>query len=375
MARLNPKLTALAGSMTEYNDFSSNVSSADSNLGTGAQLLDKWGKGISRTFGFDTKYKVAGATFVPTQNDKGVIDFLYPGSAGANAINVSLDQSKYYSANGQLLKKDYIDDHEEGATMKYNGLIYAFVDGNEKMITKPLDSDGKPLKTTKGANGAIVYSEEEMDHRKAYSGNLRHEMFAVLTDADGNKIYQKIGADSLAGETALTTAIGVPDNITNKVRSKQQKIQKDNAKQLEINLNRKVLQNEVSIASSEGGVFQTPEFKADVEKTRVAGNGDRATLIKAYYMASSYMNNDGAIGNDLMLENKAYKRGNASNFTKAATYSKELEDALINKKGVNDIDFIKMFEKIHSTGTPEEKEHNAAAAQTWIKIYELLNKK
>lgn len=374
MARLNPKLTALAGSLTEYNDFSSNISDA-------GNLFDKLGKKISRATGFDTKYKVPGAVIVPVKSVKPIIDFLYPGSTNANSISVALNESEFYSANGQLIKKDYVDDHGAEQTMKYNGLIYAFVDGADKLVTKPLDSNGKPLKTTKGANGKTVYSEEETDHKKAYTGELRHEMFAVLSDEDGNKIYHKIGADSLIGEASLKEAFGVVDNITNQVKSRQEKVAKNNQKEQEIVLNSKVYKNEVAIASSEGGVFSTPEFKADVKASEVAGNGNRANLTKAYYLAASYMRErgpqkqSGMTGSDLMLDDGIYKRNNPSNFSTAVNYSKELKDALINKKGVNDVDFIRMFEKTHSSGTPEYKESNAKAAAVWMKFYELLNKK
>lgn len=375
MARLNPGLTAIAGSIIPYNDFNSNSSSADSNWVTGSQWIDKGWKKLQKATNFDMKYKLAGAAIVPVQNHKGVIDFLYPGSPNVGAVSVTLDQSKFYSANGQLLKKEYVEENNNQEPMKYGGLIYAFVDGNGKIVTKPLDSDGKPLGKIDKKTGKYSLSDEEKDHRKAYSGNLTHEMFAVLTTADGDKIYQKIGADSLAGEAALTAAIGTPDNLTNKVKSRAKLVKRKNEIIAQSKYDSKLLKYEASVASAENGIFNTPEFKADVKSGTVGDGSERTILTKAYYMAATAMNNNGAVGNDLMLNDGIYKRGNAANFTKAVNYSNELKNALINKKKVNDVDFIKLFTKIHSDGTPEHAEENQQAGELWIHFYELLNKK
>jgi hypothetical protein len=380
VARSNKGLTAIAGRLTPFTEFSSNTSSADSNWISGTQWVDKTMKGASRALGLDDKYMLAGAALVPVRKTKEMVEYLFPGSTSPSAITAVLNETQFYSANGQLLKKEYVEDNKD-TPLKYSGLIYAYVDGNNKMITKKLDSNGKSFPKTKGADGKWQISQEEKDHRKAYSGDITHDMFAVLVDEDGRKIYHRVDAQGMAREAELTEIIGVSDNIKDKVKAKQKFVDRTNKVIAETILDSKVYKNEVAIASSEGGIFSTPEFKADVKASEVAGNGNRANLTKAYYLAASYMRErgtqkkSGMTGSNLMLEDGIYKRNNPSNFSTAVNYSKELKDALINKKSVNDVDFIKMFEKTHSSGTPEHKESNAQAAAIWMKFYELLNKK
>ena len=242
------------------------------------------------------------------------------------------------------------------------------------MITKPLDSNGKPLKTTKGANGKIIPSEEEIDHRKAYSGAITHEMFSVLSDEDGNKIYHKVGVQGHVEEAALTEAIGITDDITNKVKAKTKYVNRQTQIAIDSQWDAKILKNEVAIASSTGGIFATPEFKADAQEATIAGGFNRTKAIKAYYLAASYIKNQGELNPDLMLSDKIYTRGNKSNFTNSVNYSPELKKALINQK-VTDVQFIKMMGKITAAENPEDLEYNEQVTATWIKFYELLNKK
>lgn len=370
MASKNPQMSVLLGDVTPYNDIASNYTSASSNISFGGQdqWMDKLVKKGSRALGFDNKYKVAGAITIPA-NTKGVIDFLYPGSTNAGSVIVTLNQSAFYSPNGQKLKKNFVEEHSDAEPMKYEGLIYGFIDGNDKMAVKKLDSNGKPLD-----------KEDEKAHRSEYSGDFKQEMFSVLVNSDGQKIFQKLGANSVSGESRLSTAIGVSDDVSNQIKSREEHVQKVNQKAYTSNLNKKVLQNEVAIASSEGGIFSTNELKNDFQLSKVGDGSNRATLTKSYYMALSAMKpringSTGMTSSDLMLSDGFYKRGSQYNFEKAVNYSKELADNLKNKSNINDVNYIKLFTKISSAGIPEHEAHNAAFEQTWIKIYELLNKK
>ena len=373
-AQVNSAITAISGKITPYNEFSSNASAADSNWMPGTQFIDKSVKGLQRLTGFDKKYKLAGASIVPVKQTKEMLEFLYPGSANTNAVAVGLNGSEFYSANGQLLKQDYLDDNAESA-MKYSGLVYAFIDGNDKMITKPLDHNGKPLAKIKNANGKMDYAQEELDHRKAYSGDITHEMFAVLTDQYGAKIYHKVGVQGHVREAQMTAAMGVVDNIKNQKTASAKFVDSKNKVTAQAQYDQKVLQNEVAIASSQGNVFSTPEYKADVALSKVGDGANRATLIKAYYMAYSALKNEGAITAQNMNADGAYKKGHKDNFTNAVNYAPQLKQGLINTKQISDVDYIKMFAKVTAAGNKEHEAENEVLAQTWIKIHELLNKK
>lgn len=376
LASKDPSMSAIAGKMTPYNDLMSNYTYADGRTFLGGRSLGDLTKKISRGLGIDEKYQVASATIVPVKNSKGVIDFLYPGSPNTSSINVTLNQSEFYSPNGEKLKKDFVDE-QSGEPLKYEGLIYAFIDGNGKMITNKLDSSGKPY-SKKDANGKIILAEEDRDHRKQYSGNLNQEMFAVLVDSEGRKIFQKMNSDSLIGESQLAEAIGNSNNISSEKSQRTKKAVKENANIVKANWNAKVIKNNVAAASSPGQIFSTPEYKADASLSKVADGSNRYAMTKAYYMALSAMTDrNGQTGDftpETMMSDGYYKRTNPNNFEKAVGYSPELKDALINKNKYNDIDFINLMAKVTAAGNEEDYAHNQVLSQNWIKFYELLKK-
>jgi hypothetical protein len=189
-------------------------------------------------------------------------------------------------------------------------------------------------------------------------------------------VYHKINANSLKGETDLTTAIGTSDNITVGVKRANDHAIAKSVKEHSKNINAKAIKTEVARASSTGGIFASPEFMMESKSSHVADGSNRNSLIKAYYMTATAMGNNGMADNDLMLKDKYYLRGNENNFTNRVSYSKELKDALLNKHKINDLDYIKLFAKIHTgKDTGEDHVDNEIFSQTWTKMYELLNKK
>lgn len=377
LASKDPAMGAIAGRMTPYKDITSNYTYADSKTFLGGNSLgDVIGKKISRAIGFDEKYQVASGTIVPVGVSKGILESLFPGSENASAVNVTLNQSEFYSPNGEKLKKDFVEE-QAGEPMKYQGLIYGFVDGNDKMVTNKLDSNGQPY-SKKDKNGKIILAEEDKDHRKQFSGNLTQEMFAVLIDSEGRKIFKKIGSDSLIGESKLAVAIGEANNISSEKNQRTKKAVKENANIVKANWNAKVIKNNVAAASSPGQIFSTPEYKADASLSRVSDGSNRYAMTKAYYMALSAMTDrNGQTGDftpETMMSDGYYKRTNPNNFEKAVSYSPELKDALINKNKYNDIDFINLMAKVTAAGNDEDFAHNQVLSQNWIKFYELLKK-
>lgn len=379
LASKDPAMGAIAGRMTPYNDITSNYTYAQSSnsIGGSNQWGDVIGKKISRRLGIDEKYQVASATMVPVGASKDILEGLFgPGNENTNAVNVTLNQSEFYSPNGEKLRKDFVEE-QAGEPMKYQGLIYGFVDGNDKMVTNKLDSNGKPY-SKRDANGKIILAEEDKDHRKQYSGNLTQEMFAVLVDSEGRKVFKKVGSDSLIGESRLAVAIGEANNISSEKKERTKKAVKENQNIVKANWNAKIIKNNVAAASSAGQIFSTPEYKADAALTKVPDGSNRYTMTKAYYMALSAMTDrNGQTGDftpETMMSDGYYKRSNPNNFEKAVSYSSELKDALINKNKYNDIDFINLMAKVTAAGNDEDFAHNQILSQNWIKFYELLKK-
>jgi len=373
-AATNKTLSGMLGHANEYTDTASNYTSSN--------MFDAVGKSISRAVGADNKYAVASAVTVPLMDKTGVIKALYPGSSETGGVNVGLNSSEFYSPNGEKLTASYVKDSLKEATnqnMTFQGLIYGYVDGNNKMVTQIRDSDGKSM-SKKDAHGKLILSQEEKDHMAAYSGGLRNEMFAVLMNADGEKVYQIINANSLKGETDLSVAIGSSDNVANALKNRQETTAMKYAQEHTKSLNAKVLQSDVARASVPGGIFATPEFKVESKISKVADGSDRVKLHKAYYMALSAMTpreggQTGMVSNDFMLQDKYYLKGNEHNFENRVNYAKELKDGLLNKNKISDVDYIKLFAKVTAAGSPEDEAENEVFAQTWTKIYELLNKK
>ena len=377
LASKNPNMSALAGKMTAYNDVSSNYTFAPGVLWGENSWGDKIAKTISRATNWDNKYQVASATIVPVGVSKNLLEGLYgPGNENAASVNVVLNQSEFYSPNGEKLKKDFIE-NQKGSPMKYEGLIYAFVDGNGKMVVNKLDSNGKSY-NKKDANGKIILSDEDKDQRSKYSGNLSQEMFSVLIDSDGNKIFKKINSDSLIGESQLAVAIGEANNISSEKKQRTKKAVAENVKLAQTKWDGKVIRNNIEAASGEGQIFSSPEFKADAALTRVADGSNRYAMVKAYYLAlSAITDRNGEVGDitpETMLSDGYYKRTSPFNFQKAVNYSPKIKDALINKNKYSDIDFINLMAKETAGGNEQHYQDNQVLSKEWIKFYELLKK-
>jgi len=366
----NPELGALFGSSSEYNDAVSNYTSAGQ--------LDKLGKSIIKGSIWETKYAPASSVVVPMMDQSGVRNILFPGSPVAGGVNVGLNSSEYYSPNGEKLKEDFVKESIKGKTnenMTFGGLIYGYIDGNQKMVTQIRDSKGGSL-TKKDKAGNVVYTEEQKDHMKGYSGKLTHDMFAVLTNSEGERVYKRLNANQMSGESALAVAIGAGDNIAHVAQTRQKRTIAKAVQEQTKSLNAKMIQTEVARASTTGGVFASPEFMMEAKSAKVADGSNRTTLQKAYYMTATAMNNSGMVDNKMMLADKFYLRGNENNFSNRVGYSQELKDALLNKSKISDVDYIKLFAKVHTgKDTGEDHQDNEVFAQTWTKMYELLNKK
>lgn len=364
----NKSLSGVLGRVHEY-------VANDSNY-VDANFSDVISNTISRTVGIDKKYTPASAVTVPMLSQINVIKALYPGSTGATGINVSINSQNFYSPNGNKLpdetvKKITKDGINQG--MNFGGLIYAYIDDKDNLVTQIRNRKGESL-GKKNQKGQYELSQEEKDHMAGFSGNLKNEMFAVLTTKDGDKIYQRLDINNMKGEDELAKHIGKADDVTTAVKRIQKTAVRKNQNEIEQKWEAKVLQNDVAIASSTGGIFATPEFKADAQEATIAGGFNRTKAIKAYYLAASYLKNQGELNPDLMLSDKIYTRGNKANFTSSVNYSPEIKNALINQK-ISDVNFIKLMGKITSNENPEDLEHNEQVTSTWIKFYELLNKK
>lgn len=377
LASQNSDMGNLAGKMTSYDDIDSNyVNAKSSNSILGK---DSWGdkitKGVSRSLGFDNKFKVAGAAIVPGQTmSKEVIEALYPGSVSANEVNVVLNQSEYYSPDGEKLRKEYIEDFE--GTMKHENLIYGYMDDQDKMVVKKLDSNGKNIDYKVDVNGKYIVKDGEKD---IYSGNIRHEMFAVLRSSDGKKVYKRIPSNSLIAESALANAIGKADNIAEAKNERTEKAVKAEKIEGENKWTTAVIQNNVARASAPGEIFSTPELQADMKLTKIGNNTDRVEMVKAYYMALSAMteNQTGVTGDftpATMKNHGYYLRTNADNFQNKINYSQKIKDALLDKNNYSDEQFINFAATTFADGKDEDMAENQQLADNWIKFLNFLKK-
>ena len=379
MASQNPQMTKLAGRLTPYDDASSNYTYADAWLWGEDSFVDKIDKKARRATGFDNKFKVAGAVMVPNGNSKEVLDALFSGATDSNNVPVTLNQSEYFSPNGEKLKKGFVEENSNSQPMKFQGLIYGFVDSQDKMIVKKLDSSGKPLPVKKDKNGKII-ADDDYNENDKYSGDLKSEMFAVLVDSEGNKIYKKIGADGLANESKLNIALGKANNISAVKRQNDKKIVKENIIKTNNQMNARVAQQYVAIASAPDGVFGSPEFKAESVITKRADGSNRYNLHKAYYMALSYMQEGngrqkGTFDPGIMKQDRFYLKSNPNNFSNRVNYSPAIKNALLNKKDFDDVKFINFMAKETAGENPDDLAENQQLAEVWTKFYELLNKK
>jgi hypothetical protein len=370
----NRELSGVMGNINPY-------VAADTNYNDDNLLGGLWGA-VKRTTGMNEKYTPASAIHVKVGNLKGVVENLYPGSTSANDIAIPLTNGMIYSPNGNLLPSDVAQSMVKAGADKggqFGGLITAYVDDKNNMVTQVRDSNGKSLgKTDK--NGKYQLTQEERDHMAGYSGNLRHEMFAVITTADGHKYYQRLDANDIKGESDLALAIGDYDNVTTAVKRRQKSSELKAHNEISKQYNAKVTKQYAAIASGPNGVFSTPEFKADAKSTRVGDGSDRYKAVKSYYMALSYLTegngrNKGTFNPNLMLSDGYYKKGNPNNFTNAVNYHPEIKKALISKSKYSDTDFIKLMGDITAGDNPEDIAANQEVTATWLKFYNLLNSK
>jgi hypothetical protein len=365
IASKNPVIGKVAGRLNPVVDIYSNHTAAD---WTDKQILKakKWA-------GLDNKYSIAGGVQVPVNNAKGIIEELYPGSPNASAVSVPLNQSSFYYPNGEKLNKEYVQEND-GKPMKYKGLVYGYVDESDKLVTRILDSNGKSL-GKKDSQGNYIESTEEKNRRTGvYSGAMSQEMFAVLTDENGETVFQKIDSKSYAGSTALANMIGSNNNIKKAVKYDQGVAQRKAVDQKNLDLNRKVVKANVQVASSNGGVFSTPEFIAESKLSSSADGTNRYNLHKAYYLALSHMK-EGVSTPERLLEHGFYKKTSRSNFSNAINYKKELRDALIDKKNYSDEKFIDLMAKVTAAGKDEDLADNTQFAQVWKQYLKILTSK
>lgn len=356
--------------------------SADTNYNDDNILGGLWGA-AKRTVGMNEKYTPASAVQVKIGNPEGVLKHLFPGSVTPSDIAIPITNGKIYSPNGNLVPSATAKAMVKSGSDKggqFGGLIYAYVDDKNNMVTQVRGSDGKSLGEKDKVTGKYKMTDEEKSHMSGYSGKLKHEMFAILTTSDGHRYYQRIDSNDLIGESNLSKAIGDYDDVTSSVKRKEKLSQAKASEEISKEFNSKLTKNYSAIASSEGGIFTTDEFKADASSTVVADGSQRYKAVKAYYMALSYMteSNDrkqGTFNPDLMLKDRYYKKGNENNFTNRVNYHPDIKNALINKKEYDDQSFIKLMGEITAGDNPEDIDHNQQMTSTWLKFYELLNKK
>lgn len=366
-ASKNSDLSGILGRVNEYAPADSNYVDADFSFGLNT---------LKRTIGIDEKYTPASAVSVPGTPTKEFLEILYPGSPESGGINVAVNSQNFYSPNGNKLPDDNVRKIiKEGLNqnMNFEGLIYAFVDDKNNMVTQVKDRNGKPLgKINK--QGVYELSETEKDHQQMFSGKLRNEMFSVLTTKDGDKIYQRLDINSMKGESDLGKMLGDFDNVDDAIKRRQKTNVIKATNEVNKKWNAKVIQSNVAAASTPGQIFSTPEYKADASLSKVADGSNRYTLTKAYYLALSAMKNNGDFVPETMIQDGFYKRTNPNNFTNRVNYSPELKDALINKNKISDVDFINLMAKVHAAGNEEDLAENQILSNTWIKFYELLKK-
>lgn len=371
IAKTDPALSALFGSKgREYIDVNSEFIHENQNWGS--QLGDK----ILKATGFDNKYTLASGYKVPIKSISKVKELLYDKPNADGTINAhSFNQSDYYSANGERLSKEDVDsmlEEKSNQNMTFNGLVYAFIDDNQKIVTNVLNSKGQRF-GQKDKSGKYILSEEDRDHMKTYVGTPKHEMFAVLKTADGNTIFHRVYADDVVGETELSKAIGEVDNIAPAVQTRKKDDVQTAQNVQAIQQNKQIIQEQVNLASKQGGVFTSPEYINEARRVRVADGSNRDNLIKAYYLTLA----DKATG-VTSAENLSklgfHKEYNPNNFTRKSSETAELRNALLNHNKINDVDYIKMFADIHTAGDEEDRAENEDFAATWVQYLKLLTK-
>lgn len=366
-ATKNSDLSGILGRVNEYAPADSNYVDTDFSFGINT---------LKRTVGLDEKYTPASAVLVPAKPTKVFFENYYPGSPESGGVNAPINSQNFYSPNGNKLPDDTVRDIiKDGLNqnMGFEGLIYAFVDDKNNMVTQVKDRNGKPLgKVDK--SGTYQLSNEEQKHRDMFSGKMRNEMFAVLTTKDGDKIYHRLDVNSMKGESDLGKMFGDFDNVGDAIKRRQKTNVLKANNEVQKKWNAKVIQTNVAAASQEGQIFATPEFKADASLTKVADGSNRYALTKAYYMALNDVLNEGDVTPESMTANGYYKRNNQNNFSNRINYSPELKDALVNKNKISDEDFINLMAKVTAGGNEEDYAHNQILSNSWLKFYKLLKK-
>jgi hypothetical protein len=355
-----PAIGRLTGKLNTYDDYTSNYTTAD-NLG------DRIAKGFSRATGFDNKYKVAGATVLQTLKTKDILDWLSPGATNRSDLSLALNQSEYHSPNGEKLKKDFVDE-QQGKKFTYETMISGYIDGGGKMITTMLDSNGKPLKP-----------EDLKDHKKIFNGKISQEMFAVLKNEDGEKVFRRVGVNSPIGESIMGELLGTSNDIRDETNARTDKYNKVQAEKAFTKQEAKIIKMNVAASSQQGGIFATTEFQSDALMTKRSDGFNRNELVKAYYLAASASvkrgpgEQQGIITPETLVNDGFFRRSSDDNFANKIKYSKEIEDAVKDPK-INDDKFIDLITEIISEDKSEDIMDNKAFAAEWKKYIELLKK-
>ena len=359
----DPNFSEVLGTIVPYESAVSNYTSK--NFG------DSIWYGISRTTGFDNKYKVAGGFVVPG-NKSDIASVLYK-SKGVSGINLNLNTAEFYSPNGERLTDEYVQDSlKEGtnSNVTFQTLIYANFDANGKLITQKLDRNGKTFRKSQKEK----MTSKEKDHMSKFTGEPTTEMVAVLVNSEGETIYHKIPSSSYRDETELAKIIGASNDTTD-ARKRRININQEAAKKKQETIAvQKNLDLIVAESSAPGKPFGTPEFINQAREARSPGGKNRDALIKAYYMAvSHYKNQRPTLPEDLEKESAFYST-NPDNFMNIVNSSKELKNAMINHSGFTDTSFMDLFTKIHSGDDPDDLNHNREFQQYWLKYYTNLKK-
>lgn len=373
-AKTNPSFSALIGRATPYEVPVSNYTSQDDVAGFqwGLGKLDKAVKGLSRSVGLDNKYKLASSIVVPG-NLKSIKSAIYTLDE-AGKVNADLNSSNFYSPNGEKLTEELVKDaldSGENSNLTFQQLVYANFDGDGKLITQKLDSNGKNYTV----RGSSKLHENDADHSKQYRGDVTTDMVAVLKTADGKTIYQRIDSSSVRDETELALAIGKADDITTATKRRMKVVQDKGELQKQKDFVNKNLSLIVKEASAPGKPFGTPEFINQAREGRSPSGSNRDALIKAYYMAMAHFKNGrGALPEDLEKE-PSFSASSADNFINIVNSSSDLKNALINHSKVSDKALTDLFVKVHSGNDPDDLEHNKQFQQYWLEYYTNLKKK
>ena len=373
-AKTNPSFSALIGRATPYEVPVSNYTSQDDVAGFqwGLGKADKIWKAGERALGFDNKYKLASAIVVPG-NLKSIKSALYTLDKNGK-VNADLNSSNFYSPNGERLTEELVKDaldNGENSNLTFQQLVYANFDGDGKLITQKLDSNGKNYTV----RGSSKLHENDASHAEQFRGEVTTDMVAVLKTADGKTIYQRIDSSSVRDETELALAIGKADDITTAAKRRMQVVQDKGELQKQKDFVNKNLSLIVKEASGPGKPFGTPEFINQAREGRSPSGSNRDALIKAYYMAMAHFKNGrGALPEDLEKET-SFSASSADNFINIVNSSSELKNALINHSKVSDKALTDLFVKVHSGNDPDDLEHNKQFQQYWLNYYTNLKKR